>query len=188
MFKWRRSPSDVPAPEPDAPKSIDVFEPAGVDDPSLEVLARVVRGLGQYAFDMGHESAISFSQQCEAWARHLLVLTAPPVGPSDDDESTPQPYVGQRDWPSLLRFVFSRRQREQQHVNAALGDLRQGIWAFAQSVGTALVEDQRMDNRLKQQIDRLKVAVEKRSTEDLKREMMLAANGLTALVNERQRA
>jgi diguanylate cyclase (GGDEF)-like protein len=84
--------------------------------------------------------------------------------------------------------VLSRRQREQQHVNAALGDLRQGIWAFAQSLGTALVEDQRMDNRLKQQIDRLKVAVEQRSTEDLKREMMLAANSLSLLVNERQQA
>jgi diguanylate cyclase (GGDEF)-like protein len=188
MFKWRRSPSGAPAAEPVAAEPIDAFEPAGVDDPALEVLARVVRGLGQYAFDMEHESAITFSQQCEAWVRHLLVLTPPPGEQSDDAEAPPQRYVGQRDWPSVLRFVLARRQREQQHVNSALGDLRQGIWAFAQSLGTALVEDQRMDNRLKQQIDRLKVAVERRSTEDLKREMMFAANSLTALVNERQQA
>jgi diguanylate cyclase (GGDEF)-like protein len=84
--------------------------------------------------------------------------------------------------------MLARRQREQQHVNKALGDLRQGIWAFAQSLGSALVEDQRMDNRLKSQIDRLKVAVEKQSTEDLKKEMVSAANSLSRLVAERQQA
>lgn len=82
----------------------------------------------------------------------------------------------------------ARRQKEQQHVNKALGDLRQGIWAFAQSLGTVLVEDQRADNRMKAQIDRLKLAVEQPSTEDLKKEMMSAANSLSEMVGQRPQA
>jgi diguanylate cyclase (GGDEF)-like protein len=45
-----------------------------------------------------------------------------------------------------------------------------------------------MDTRLKSQIDRLKSAVERRSTEELKNEMLAAANSLTSLVTERQQA
>jgi diguanylate cyclase (GGDEF)-like protein len=188
MFRWKRSTADAPAPEPERPDAGAGFDPEGAEDPALEAFVRVLRGLGQYAFDLEHENAISFSQQCEGWARHLLLLTPPPADAGKDGEDAPERYVGRRDWASALRFVLSRRQREQQHVNTALGDLRQGIWTFAQSLGTALVEDQRMDNRLKTHIDRLRVAVERQSTEDLKREMMVAANSLTALVNERQQA
>jgi diguanylate cyclase (GGDEF)-like protein len=163
-------------------------DPSDADDAAIEAFARVLRGLGQHAFDLEHESAISFNQRCEAWARHLLVLTAPPTGDAEDELSSSLKYVGQRDWPTVLQFVLSRRRRESLYVNQALGDLRQGIWAFAQSLGTALVDDQRMDARLKSQIDRLKVAVDLRSTEELKNEMLNAANGLSTLVSERQEA
>src|SRR4051794_21711999 len=188
MFRWKRSPSDAPASEPVDSEPIAAFGSDGAEDPALEAFARLLRGLGQYAFDMEHENAISFSQQCETWVRHLLLLTPPPGTDTEEGDDAPQRYVGRRDWPGALQFVLSRRQREQQHVNTALGDLRQGIWAFAQSLGTALVEDQRVDNRLKTHIDRLKLAVERQSVEELKREMLVAANSLSALVNERQQA
>jgi diguanylate cyclase len=190
MFKWKRTTIDAPATEPTAPTSLADVSLAEADDPALEAFASVLRTLGQYAFDLEQESSISFSQQCDAWARHLLILAPPPITDleADEDDDAPFPDPGQRDWPSVLQFVKSRRQREQQHVNKALGDLRQGIWSFAQMVGTALVEDARVDNRLKSQIDRLKVAVERESTESLKNEMMAAANSLSALVSERQEA
>jgi len=160
------------------------------DDAALEAFATVLRALGQYSFDLEHEGAISFSQQCEAWARHLLVLAPPPL-PSNDGilaDDAPELAAGERDWPSVLQFVQSRRQREQQHVTQALGELRQGMWTFAQSLGTALVEDQRMDNRMKSQIDRLKVVIERPSMADFTKEMMLTANNLSRLVTERQQA
>jgi diguanylate cyclase len=188
MFKWKRPTAEAPVLEPaDHSPIAGVGEP---DDPALEAFATLLRALGQYSFDLEHESAISFSQQCDAWARHLLILAPPPNTEleDEDDEAGSELLSGQRDWASVLRFVAARRQREQQHVNKALGDLRQGIWAFAQSLGTALVEDARVDNRLKSHIDRLKVAVERESTESLKNEMMSAANSLSALVSERQEA
>jgi diguanylate cyclase (GGDEF)-like protein len=191
MFRWKRSPSDAPAGEPADDSSIAAIGRDGredAEDPALDAFVRVLRGLGQHAFDLEHESAVTFSQQCEVWARHLLLLTPPPGDTGENADGAPQQYVGQRDWPSVLQFILSRQQREQQHVNSALGELRQGIWAFAQSLGAALVEDQRADNRLKSQIDRLKVAVHRDSAEDLKREMMAAADSLSALVNERQMA
>jgi diguanylate cyclase (GGDEF)-like protein len=188
MFRWKRSPSDGTAPEPTDALPNDPVPLGATDDPSLDAFVSVLRALGQHAFDLEHEGAITFSQQCDAWARHLLVLAPPPTGDPGIDDAAPSRYVGQRDWPSVLQFVLTRRQREQQHVNKALGDLRQGIWSFAQSLGTALIEDQRVDNRLKSQIDRLKMAVEKNSMEDLKKEMVAAATSLSALVSERQEA
>ncbi|MGE3271011.1 MAG: GGDEF domain-containing protein [Chloroflexota bacterium] len=190
MFRWKRTQGDSPTPGPDETPANIGSQLRNAEEPALEAFVAVLRMTGQYGFDLEHESAITFSQQCEAWARHLLVLgPAPHTGDDageaagDDLEREPQ-----RDWPSVVQFLATRRQREQQHVNAALSDLRQGIWAFAQSLGTALVEDQRMDNKLKSQIDRLKLAVERQSTEELKREMVSAANSLSRLVSERQQA
>jgi diguanylate cyclase len=192
MFKWKRTPADAspaPAPTDARPLTTPLLAEAPVsDDEALDAFATVLRALGQHSFDLEHESSITFSQKCEAWVRHLLVLAPPPLedAPPEVDDIVGQ--AAARDWPSALSFVQSRRQREAQHVNKALGDLRQGIWAFAQSLGTVLVEDQRVDDRMKLQIDRLKVAVEKDSTEDLKREMMSAANSLSAMVSQRQQA
>jgi diguanylate cyclase len=204
MFRWKRPSVDAAAPErPDNPAPINVARLQESDEPALEAFVAVLRATGQYAFDLEHESAISFSQLCEAWARHLLTDAPPPLAPDELAEreaewaaqcaASGEPAKAddggwRRDWPTVVQFMHARRQREQQHVNKALGDLRQGIWAFAQSLGTALVEDQRMDNKLKSQIDRLKVAVERNSTEDLKREMVLAATSLSKLVTERQQA
>ena len=199
MFRWKRSTLETapPVPQTEEPASVNAARIRDAEDPALEAFVAVLRAMGQYSFDLEHEGAISFSQLCEAWSRHLLILAPPPLTgdeiedgshahaePADD---APE-HRDRRDWPTVVQFMLARRQREQQHVNKALGDLRQGIWAFAQSLGSALVEDQRMDNRLKSQIDRLKVAVEKQSTEDLKKEMVSAANSLSRLVAERQQA
>jgi diguanylate cyclase len=206
MFRWKRPPLDTAAPpaRTDEPLAENVTRFRDAEDPALEAIVTVLRAMGQYSFDLEHEGAISFSQLCEAWSRHLLVLTPPPIPVEEIEEDAPAKggrsvnglapvdadcdETPRRDWPTVVQFMLARRQREQQHVNKALGDLRQGIWAFAQSLGSALVEDQRMDNRLKSHIDRLKVAVEKQSTEDLKKEMVSAANSLSRLVTERQEA
>ncbi|MCC7371505.1 MAG: GGDEF domain-containing protein [Chloroflexi bacterium] len=200
MFRWKRSTleADPPASQPESPRTADAAGFRDADDPALEAFVSVLRAMGQYAFDLEHESSISYSQLCEAWARHLLILAPPPlsddelierernVGPQGEGEDASAETPPRRDWPTVVQFMQSRRQREQQHVNKALGDLRQGIWAFAQSLGSALIEDQRMDNRLKSQIDRLKSAVERNSTEELKKEMVSAASNLSKLVSERQ--
>ena len=198
MFKWKRTPTELPpAPSPAntarlaAPVLPDTHDPHDTfvtDDEALDAFATVLRSLGQHTFDLEHESSITFSQQCEAWARHLLVLAPPPTDGASAEHGTLPQYSDTREWPAVLRFVQSRRQREQQHVNKALGDLRQGIWAFAQSLGTVLIEDQRVDDRMKSQIDRLKIAVERPSTEDLKNEMLAAANSLSQMVSQRQQA
>jgi len=177
------------------PKGADALGAPSYDR-ALDAFVQVLRALGQHAFDLEQENAISFSQQCEAWSRHLLTLAPPPsidggltVEPDEDvaaEDVAADAIADPRDWPSVLRFVLMRRRREQQHVNKALGDLRQSIWQFAQSLGTALVEDQRADNHFKSQIDRLKVALERPSIEELKKEVVSAASSMSRLVTERQ--
>ena len=215
MFRWRRSQGDLAPAATSVAERVSApddllhpdIEPRGIrprgfdnvdadDAQALEAFAQVVRALGQYAFDLEHESAISFGQQCEAWARHLLTLAPPPLGTVDDGIVSDDEAVGQegddegearpREWPTVLRFILARRKREQQHVNKALGDLRQSLWTFTQSLGSALVEDQRMDNRFKAQIDRLKIVLERPSTEEIRKEVASAASSLSRLVSERQ--
>ncbi|HZO29324.1 MAG TPA: GGDEF domain-containing protein [Chloroflexota bacterium] len=195
MFKWKRTSTDSPpvlSPTDSVLSTAPLFagtaEIATPDDEALDAFARVLRALGQHAFDLEQESAITFSQVCEAWARHLLILAPAPTDGAVPSNGAAQRYFESREWAAALHFVQARRQKEQQHVNKALGDLRQGIWAFAQSLGTVLVEDQRADNRMKAQIDRLKLAVEQPSTEDLKKEMMSAANSLSEMVGQRPQA
>jgi diguanylate cyclase (GGDEF)-like protein len=219
MFRWRRSQAEaaeaargrtdgvsdsndvmlagVPLSSDEQPGA-DLAASAGAPtyDQALDAFVQVLRALGQYSFDLEQETAISFSQQCEAWSRHLLTLAPPPAADGglavEPDEAVVAEAMAAdvvddpREWPSVLRFVLMRRRREQQHVNKALGDLRQSIWAFAQSLGTALVEDQRADNHFKSQIDRLKVALERPSIEELKKEVVSAASSMSRLVTQRQ--
>jgi diguanylate cyclase len=164
------------------------------DDQALDAFVQVLRALGQHAFDLDHESVVVFGEQCSGWARHLLNFAPPPVGGVANVRPTANGVDGQRvvgrvrrDWASVVQFVVARRKREQEHVNRALGELRQSIWAFAQSLGMALVEDQHMDTRLKSQIERLKVAAERLPAEQLRDEVITAASSLSTLVGERQR-
>jgi diguanylate cyclase (GGDEF)-like protein len=163
------------------------------DDEALDAFVQVLRAFGRYAFDVDGENVTTFSARCGAWARHLLNLS--PV-PADAQPGSAEPDVASgsdgprtvrtRDWATAVRFFVVRRQREQQHVAKALGDLRQSIWAFAQSLGTVLMEDQQADDRLKLQIERLKVALERLSPEELREEVVAAASSLSMLVGERQ--
>ena len=196
MFKWKRSLTDAPPGQRQSdarplttPSPVGAFAAPVTDDEALDAFAAVLRAFGQHAFDMENESSISFSQKCDAWARHLLVMAPPPTddpNAAGDDSASQQ--VAARDWATVRQFLLARRQREQQHVNKSLGDLRQGIWAFAQSLGTVLVEDQRVDTRMKLQIERIKAAIEQPSTESLKNEMLSAANSLSQMVGKRQEA
>lgn len=196
MFKWKLPFQDKSRPAGASSGVLDGrvnraaahAEPAGTgDEQALDAFVTVLRALGQHAFDLEQESAITFNQLCEAWARHLTVLAPPPMADATAAEAVEAP-VGARDWPSVQQFVVTRRRREQEHVNKALSDLRQGLWALAQSLGTALIEEQRTDKRLKSQIDRLKAALDATSTEQLKNEVVSTAASLSQLVNERQQA
>ena len=118
MFKWKRSSTDAspvlspadPAPST-APYFADAADLPAPDDEALDAFARVIRSLGQHAFDLEHESSITFSQVCEAWVRHLLILAPPPTdGVPQPDGDTPR-YGEARDWASAVRFIETRRQR-----------------------------------------------------------------------------
>ena len=84
-------------------------------------------------------------------------------------------------------FLIDRRRREQGHVDKAVGDLRQSLWTFTHELGSVLIDDRRMDTRLTSQLDRLKAALERPSTEELKQEVVSSVSSLSQLVVERRR-
>lgn len=193
MWKWKRSNDGnaaVAQPE-NGVADHRASMPVGEDgDEAIDAFVAVLRTLGQHAFDVEHLTALSFGELCEAWSRHILLGTKPPAGAAtgladDDDPDVPNAFHP-RDWRGARRFVADHRRQEQAYVTEAMGDLRQGIWAFAQTLGTALVEDHRGDTRVQGQINRLKKAVDGASAEELKREVLDASSIISTLVSERQ--
>ena len=216
MWKWRRSnEADVAvlatgdAAENGGRNGVPPTPLLDNETVAVDAFVAVLRALGQHAFDLDQMSAISFQQQCEAWSRHLLLGTRTPLHMADGDvadegawpcagsdggvvsaDSPGGAEVGDRaprDWAGVHQFLLQHRHEEQEYVATSLGDLRQGIWAFAQTLGTALVEDHRGDTRVVGQIERLKRAVDASSIEELKREVREAAESISTLVSERQR-
>src|SRR5690349_20580684 len=78
---------------------------------ALDAFVQVLRGFGQHAFDMDHESQATFHQECEAWAWHLLILEPAPRHASPVAQSATAPDADarterarKRDWPAVIRF------------------------------------------------------------------------------------
>jgi diguanylate cyclase len=182
MFRWHRHGRLSPPVADQLLNLLDRDPAAGaVDDQALDAFVRVLRTSGQCAIELEQDDVAAFADACEKWARHLIFLA-----PAPDAEDARTSENGRRDWAGAARFVVARRAREKKHVSKVLGDLRQSLWGFAQRLGTALLEDQHSDDRLKAQIERLHVAVERLSPEELKAEVMATAIDLSGLLSERQ--
>ncbi|MCC7105443.1 MAG: GGDEF domain-containing protein [Chloroflexi bacterium] len=183
MWSWKKSQTTT------WPEPMEALEqagrPAGLppdEGAALDALAALLRTLGEYGFDLDRQDAASFRHACDAWARHLLIVSQPPEAARQQAAAAP----GERDWLGLRQFVAARRRDEQQYVFKTLNDLRQVIWTFVQGLQTAFAEDEQTDDRLLSQFERLRT-VDGRDTEEIKREVASTVATLTGLVEEHKR-
>ena len=142
-----------------APAKPTISEHAAVD-----LVAAILRAYGRYAIAIDKDDESGLEDQCEQWARHLLIGTPPPVA-----DGTPE---GQRSWEGVRRFFTSARRGEQDLVNARINDLRDTLWMFIQGIRATFVEDQAADRQVTGQLDQLKQALEADSIETLRREVV----------------
>ncbi|MBX5493443.1 MAG: GGDEF domain-containing protein [Chloroflexi bacterium] len=154
---------------------------AGDDgEAALDTVAALLRAFGRYAFDIDAIDAATVHQLSEAWAAHLLVGTSAP------NRESAEPEPGRRDWAGVRQFVLEQRQREHQYVPRALGDLRQAVWAFVEGLQRVVGQGQVADRRVGEQIARLREAVNGRSPEEIRRDVLSAVAVLTEAVERRQ--
>ena len=145
---------------------------------ALDVLVDVVRTLGDYALDLAELDRETFKGKCDAWVAHLL--HGHPIA------GDPAAAGGRRDWAGLRNFVAHHRAQEAALVGRSLGDLRQVVYAFIQTINQAFSEDDAADARLMVRLAELQQRLEHASTEDVKREAMTLVTAFASEMGARK--
>lgn len=174
---WRKRKKQEPRREESPERS------GSVADPALDLVGDLLRGMGEHVVDLGDVSPEAVRETFEAWARHVLV-GAPIPGQPDRRVAIP---LAHRSWSGARRFALEHHHREYLLVQRSLGDLRDAIWAFIHGLGEALSDDRASDALLKEQIDRVRSAVDSPSTEEIRREAIAAVGVMGRALADRQR-
>lgn len=186
MWGWKKTASsEQPQAEPAGPPTEEPQRQRldTQQESALDTVGALLRVLGKYAFDVDGLDASTLEQECEAWARHVL-LGAPKPG-LEKSEVEPG---GRRDWPGVRRFYQDQRMREQQYVHSSQGDFRQVTWAFLETLRSALLQDQENDERVKLQLSVLTEVVDSGSIELIRSEVLTAVTHLKLIAEERNRS
>lgn len=148
----------------------------------LDTMGALIRVLGRNAFDLDNLDAHTINQQCEQWARHVLVVAPYPGGEEVADPALPE----QRNWHGLREFVTRLRAKEKAYVAHHLTDTRQIVGEFAQTLGKVFVSDQEDQTKINTLIRQLKAVVEGNAPlEIIKRESVRISEAIGRIMEER---
>ncbi len=194
MLFGKRKKKDEPA-APDAADEAAASPPAktgsGDDDATtipadraLDLMADLLRILGEHAFDVGPRSAEEIEETFETWARHLLIGVPPPnrERAKGDDAADAG---AKRDLPGLRRAVQEHRVSESDYVNTSLGDFREAAWAFISGLRRSLTVEQNADRRIGHRMRRLEGAVRSGESDRIKNEAQETVTLLTEFLAAR---
>lgn len=162
-----------------SPKSDESM--GGAQGVAGETVAKILQILGRHAFDLDKGDAETFGKEFENWSRHVLLGTPT----SDRSEAVEQSVNGRRNWGGLCQFVNRHRQQEKDYVVKGFHVLRDVIWTFTSTVSQAFTQDADTDVHMQSHIGRLRSAVSTKSPDELKREVLAAAEGLSQLLENR---
>ena len=179
FFRKRRSsgprrtkPADVPTPTvPEAATSTPPDAGSGAPvsaDQALDFLAEMLRGYGEYAFEIDQRSTEEIEAHFEAWARHLLVGLPPPLRDAAASDGPAAAAAASRDLPDRggrrdlpgLRLAFrEHRKHEHTYVTTSLGQFREAAWSFISGLRRSLTAEQSADRRIGHRMRRLESAI-----------------------------
>jgi len=195
-----RQPSQAdapPSPESEAMKSTPADADAGTPlsaDQALDFLAEILRGYGEYAFEIDHRSAEEIEAHFEAWARHLLVALPPPVRDAAAAEVPTEGAAtsrnlpdrgGRRDLPGLRLAFREQRKRENAYVTTSLGQFREAAWSFISGLRRSLTAEQSADRRIGHRMRRLETAIRGGEAARIRSEAQETVQLLTEFLAER---
>ena len=143
----------------------------GTPDAALDAVAAILRGLAETA--VRDSDAAS---RLEAWARHILVLTAPPG--SGDAVSL------SRDWVGLSNHVVAYVRDDHAGVSRTIGDLQDVVWLVIEGLSQAIVGDAASDAHAASQLERLRAAAGG-SAAELKATALETVQRLSEIIDEK---
>ncbi len=89
-------------------------------------------------------------------------------------------------WEEVSKFVGSHRRRESRYVTTNVHELRETIWSVIRNLSASVHVDHKTDEKVARQLVKVKRAVESRSIELIKREVLAATAGISQAIEERQ--
>lgn len=152
-------------------------------DRAVDLIAEMLRILGEHAFDVGRLSAAEIRALFDAWSRHLL-LGLPAPGHDPGLSRTGQP-AQRRDLPGLRRALEDHRIAEASYVKTSLGQFREATWAFINGLRRSLSAEQASDRRISHRMRRLETAVRGGDPTEIKSEARETVTLLTEFLAER---
>lgn len=153
-------------------------------DRALDMMADLLRILGEHAFDVGPRSAQDIEETFETWARHLLIGVPPPARDRSEPEEG-ETRGAKRDLPGLRRAVKEHRVSENDYVTHSLHDFRDAAWSFISGLRRSLTVEQAADRRIGHRMRRLEGAVRTGEPEKIKNEAQETVSLLTEFLAER---
>lgn len=152
-------------------------------DRALELIAEMLRTLGQNAFDLGTLSAAEIAAFFEGWAHHLQ-FGVPAPGRGAPVEG-PGKSAARRDLPGLRRAFRDHRVAEVDYVKTSLGQFREATWAVIAGLRRSLSAEQTADRRISHRMRRLEGAVRSGDPAQIKAEAQETVTQLTEFLAER---
>lgn len=146
-------------------------------DSALDLVARMLRLIGDVPVLPDQPDLDTLRHTCEAWARHVLTGAAPP--------GTTPVKGGHRAWKTIAEFLVVRRHAEQELVAASLAELRQAVVVIAEAVGGSLVHEHADTDALLKAVGALQLVAADGSLDELRNEVRRAADQLHNLAAER---
>ena len=157
-------------PSPDEARS----EATG-DEALRDMIASLLRLQGEHWLGSDEEDGPSAPERFEAWARHVLVGTAPP------DRADYEAEADERDWHGLRAFCVERRRTEAESVLRSLEDLRDTVWVFVQGLGRMIPADRARE----EQLVRLRELAASDDTDSIKRAVRSSVDSIERVLGER---
>jgi diguanylate cyclase len=149
---------------------------------ALDTLASALRSMAEYALEQEGTDVVTFRQDAEAWAQHVIMAAPPPGAPEEARAGA----AGRRDWQGVRRFVRDYCRSSSTHAASVATDLREVIWAFIRNFSQAFALDEDADERIRQQVARLEALVQASAASELKREALETIGSLTQVIEERR--
>ena len=143
----------------------------GTPDAALDAVAAILRVLAGTAVRDSDAA-----NRLEAWARHILVLTAPPG--SGDAVSL------SRDWAGLSSYVVAYVRDDHAGAARTIGDLQDVVWLVIEGLSQAIVGDAASDADAANELDRLRAAAGG-SAAELKATALETVQRLSEIIDEK---
>ncbi len=155
-----------PEPVLPAPLTRDVTPDAAID-----AVAAILRALRDTAVRDPDTAG-----RLEAWARHVLVLAAPPESIATASAA--------RDWPGLGSYVVSYVRDEHAAASRSIGELQDTVWSVIERLSQAIAGDAAADAYAARQLERLRTAAAG-SPADLKATALETVQRLSEILKEK---